>query len=112
LEKVFKKPIPKCQNPQLPNDLRPISILLTLSKVIEKIANKQISNFLESTGQFDPNQSGFKSNHNTETALLKITEDIREGLDKNEISILTLLDFSKAFNTVNHNILLAKLSFL
>lgn len=55
-------------------------------------------------------QSGFRQNRSTTTALLNVTEDIRIGLNKNNASVLVLLDFSKAFDSVNHNILISKLN--
>jgi hypothetical protein len=106
---LYKKarvhPLPKCSNPVNEKDYRPISILPVLSKVIEKIVFEQLTQFIHP----DPFQSGFKAHHSTGTALLKITEDIRAALDKQQITILALLDFSKAFDTVDHDILIAKL---
>jgi len=55
-------------------------------------------------------KSGFRKNRSCTTAVLKITEDIRLKMDRCNITLLTLLDFSKAFDTVKHEILLTKLS--
>ena len=60
----------------------------------------------------DPYQSGFRTGHSTTTALLKVTEDIREAMDPRELTVLTLLDFSKAFDTVDHDLLIQKLKHL
>jgi hypothetical protein len=60
----------------------------------------------------DPNQSAYKVNHSTATALLKITEDIFEAIDDCDITLLILLDFSKAFDTVNHRLLIEKMKIL
>ncbi|CAK1590978.1 unnamed protein product [Parnassius mnemosyne] len=57
-------------------------------------------------------QSGFRSGHSTTTALVRITDDIRLGMDNQQVTVLTLLDFSKAFNTVDFDVLLAVLSSL
>lgn len=57
-------------------------------------------------------QSGFRKGHSTTTALVKITDDIRLGMENRQLTVLTLLDFSNAFNTVNFDILLALLSSL
>jgi hypothetical protein len=106
------KPIPKIPFPLNEMDYRPISLLCTLSKIIEKIANKQICQYLAQHSLLDPYQSAYKSNHSCATAHLKITEDILDGIDDSEVALLVLLDFSKAFDTVNHKLLLEKLSIL
>ena len=106
------KPIPKIPFPLTETDFRPISLLCTLSKIIEKIANKQIRQYLTQHSFLDPYQSAYKSNHSCATAHLKITDDILDGMDDSEAALLVLLDFSKAFDTVNHKLLLEKLSIL
>lgn len=58
------------------------------------------------------NQSGFRPFHSCTSALLKVTDDLRAALDRDQINFLTLLDFSKAFDTVNHQQLLLKLRLL
>ena len=95
-----------------PSDFRPISLLPCLSKIIEKLVNIQIVAYITKHSFLDPNQSAYKKNHSTQTALLKLCEDIYDVIDDSEISLLVLLDFSKAFDTVNHELLLAKLDIL
>ena len=111
-KKAIIKPIPKVTVPICPSEYRPISLLPALSKIIEKLANKQIIAYLTLHDLLDPNQSAYKKNHGTQTALLKLTEDIYDAIDDSEITLLILLDFSKAFDTVNHKLLLAKLNIL
>ena len=108
----YIKPIPKVTIPISASDYRPISLLPALSKIIEKLANKQIVYYLVKHDLLDPSQSAYKKNHSTQTALLKLTEDIYDAIDDSEITLLVLLDFSKAFDTVNHRLLLAKLNIL
>lgn len=102
-------PIAKKSNPVLPADYRPVSILPTLSKVFEKILTKQIIGHLDRKCLLSPFQSGFRPNHSCATAMVKILDDIRQQFDRGYLTILCLLDFSKAFDRVNHNILCTKL---
>lgn len=111
-KKAVVIPIPKINLPLVPSEYRPISLLSVLSKIIEKIAAKQIVSYLSFHSLFDANQSAYRINHGCPTALLKVTDDIYQALDNGEIGVLTLLDYSKAFNCANHNIILAKLKSL
>ena len=106
------KPIKKCLNPLSPSDYRPISILPAMSKVLEKLVCSQIVKYLNLNNLMDCYQSGFRSQHSTATALLKVTDDLFQGIDESKISLLVLIDYSKAFDRVNHNILLAKMESL
>lgn len=103
-------PIPKVREPKSPADFRPISILPFLSKAFERLVKTQMSAHLETNRLLSTHQSGFRSGRSTTTALLDITENIRADIDARRISIVVLLDFSKAFDTVNHTFLLRKLS--
>ena len=105
-------PIPKVDYPSKEKDFRPISLLCTISKILEKIANKQILVYLIKHALLDTCQSAYKPHHGCITALLKVVDDILDGIDDSEATLLVLLDFSKAFDTVNHRLLLEKLSIL
>ena len=111
-KKALITPIPKCEIPLQESDFRPISLLPTFSKILEKAANIQIVAYLLKYDLLDPYQSAYKKNHSTFTALLKITDDILDSIDDSEITLLIFLDFSKAFDTVNHKILIEKLRIL
>jgi Reverse transcriptase (RNA-dependent DNA polymerase) len=91
-------PIAKVADPE---DYRPISILPALSKALEMLMRHQMVDFLESTNAVDFFQSGFRTGHSTATALLCVTDDIYKNLDEGMFAMLVLLDFSKAFDTVN-----------
>jgi hypothetical protein len=110
--KAFVIPLPKISNPTVLSNFRPISILPFLSKVAEAVAHKQLSHFIFSHNLLSPYQSGFRPCHSTSTALLKVTEDIRRGMESQLVTVLILIDFSNAFNTVDHEILLALLEHL
>ena len=102
-------PIPKKGIPVSFSDYRPISILPFLSKIFEKLVHRQLSAFLNCNNLLNPLQSGFRPGHSTATALVKISDDIRMGMEKQQLTVLTLLDFSNAFNTVDYDILLGLL---
>jgi retron-type reverse transcriptase len=94
------------------NDLknyRPVSNLSVLSKVLEKIVLQQLNEHLSFNKLMQSHQSAYRSGHSTETALLKIMNDILISLDKRNVSLLTLLDLSAAFDTIDHAILLKRL---
>ncbi|KAJ8735149.1 hypothetical protein PYW08_014399 [Mythimna loreyi] len=108
--KAYVRPLPKVPNPSLPGHFRPISILPFLSKVLEACVHKQFSQFVYQNCLISPFQSGFRPGHSTVTALLKVTDDIRRGMEDTKVTTLVLIDFSNAFNTVSHEILLSILS--
>ena len=88
---------------------RPISILSSFSKIYEKLMHIRISNFLESNNSIYECQYGFRSGRSCEQALLNAQNILLESLSKQQISLLLLIDFSKAFDMVDHSILLYKL---
>jgi len=93
------------------NNYRPISILPTFSKIFEKIACKQLYNFLEKYSILNPNQFGFRFNRSTVQAINRQLQYIYNNVDANNITLSIFLDFKKAFDTVDHQILLSKLHF-
>ena len=88
---------------------RPISLLSAFSKFFEKIMQHRVSNFLNANGSLHENQYGFRSGRSCEHALLLAQNEIISTLSKNQIAMLLLIDFSKAFDMVDHKILLHKL---
>jgi hypothetical protein len=108
-KEAIVKPIPKVTNPTKASDYRPISLLPAFSKISEKIAAKQMAQFLQEHKLLDKLQSAYRISHSTTTALLTVSDDIFKALDDSEVVLLTLLDYSKAFDTANHRLILAKL---
>jgi len=94
---------------ELNNDYKPISMLSFLSKVFENLMSLQIQLYLANNSLLNEKQSGFRQKWSCITAITYIVEDIRQKLDRNCVTFLTLLDHSKAFGSVNHNILCTKL---
>jgi hypothetical protein len=97
-------------DPDLPSSYRPISNLTYLSKLIERVVAFQLVNYLEANGLMPKNQSGFRRGHSTETLLLRLMSDLHGAMDRGQVTLLALLDVSAAFDTVDHHILLTRLS--
>lgn len=101
------KPIPKIPDPKEMKDLRPISILPVLSKILERVMCEQLRTYLDQHHILPSEQSGFRPFHSCGSALLNIKDDILRAKDAGLITALVLFDFSKAFDTINHSMLLA-----
>ena len=114
--KIFKTakcvPIYKGCNldPLEPESYRPISILNALNKVYEKIIHEQIYKYLETEKLLPEFQYGFRKNHNTSQAILDYVNTIHKNSKINQVSIAIFMDLSKAFDTVNKQILSTKLT--
>ena len=93
-----------------PSNYRQISILPTVSKIFEKHVNKHLMGYLNKYKFLNENQSGFRSKHSCQTALIKLIDKWMECIDKGDIVGTLFLDFRKAFDLVDHKILLNKLS--
>lgn len=104
-------PLPKCISVNSLSDLRPISILPIISKVLEKIVHKQLFEFVNINNIIHENQSGFRGGHSTSTALTRVVDDIVINADKKKVTAVVLLDFSKAFDTISHELMCAKLKY-
>ena len=94
----------KANNVDIGN-FRPISLLNSISKIIEKCVFNQLFKYFETNNLFYPSQYGYRKDHSTETACLELIDKIHQQLDKKETPICMFLDLSKAFDTLNHTIL-------
>ena len=88
---------------------RPVSNLPFISKVLEQVVDKRIEAHLNSHSLHEPQQSAYKKFHSTETALVRVQNDILQALDNNENTMLVILDLSAAFDTIDHQKLLSTL---
>ena len=101
---IYKKgDLSKCEN------YRPISLLSNISKIFERVMYVRVEDFLKSSEILYNFQFGFRKQYSTNHALLSIVEKIRESLDNNRFVCGVFIDLEKAFDTVNHAILLSKL---
>ena len=102
-------PIYKAKDKQSLTNYRPISLLPNISKILEKVVHKRIYTFLTSKNILYNSQYGFRNDHSTNQAMAEFLACVLKGFEHNEYTLALFLDLSKAFDTIDHNILLAKL---
>ena len=96
-------------DPNVLKNFRPVSNLPFLSKILEKIVLHQLNRYVNKFNLNEEFQSAYKEFHSTETALIKVVNDLAINADNNEVTILCLLDLSAAFDTIDHTILMKRL---
>src|SRR4051812_24957170 len=89
---------------------RPISNLNFISKILERIIHNRLNQHLTSFPSLSPFQSAYRKFHSAETALHRIYNDLLVSISQHKLSALVLLDLSAAFDTIDHNILLSRLT--
>ena len=111
----FKKscitPIYKgCGSRSEPSNYRPISVVITIAKILEKFIKAQIVSYFTAYNLFTPSQTAYLKHHSTQTALHKLIDNCLTNIDQGYVNILTMLDLSKGFDILNRDILTYKLS--
>ena len=102
-------PIPKSGNLSMVKNYRPISLLPLPGKILEKLVHSQLSNYLDAERLLSPNQHGFRKGRSTINSIAQLTDFVNKKLDSHLPTLVTYIDFRKAFDCVQHPMLLKKL---
>ena len=102
-------PIYKNNDQSEVSNYRPVSVLSVFSKIFERVIYNRIYNHFNENNLFYTKQFGFRKNHSTEHAIIEIVDQITKGFENNNFTLGLFIDLSKAFDTVDHFILLEKI---
>ena len=110
-KKALLKPLIKKSmlDPNIMKHYRPVSNMDFISKLLEKVVADQLETHLSSNNLYEHLQSAYRRYHSTETALLKVSNDVLKVINDDNVCLLVLLDLSAAFDTIDHGILLERL---
>ena len=109
LKVALVTPIFKANERNKFENYRPISVLTCFSKLLEKLMYKRLIKFIETHKILSKHQYGFRKNRSTEHAIIELVDNITRAIDEGKYTVGIFLDLSKAFDTINHNILISKL---
>ena len=104
-------PLRKGGDPTDVNNLRPVSLLPLPGKMAERLMHSHISNFIEAHGLLSDKQGGFRKGRSTIATVASLTDEILLGINNREYTLASFIDLKKAFDTINHKILLKKLPY-
>ena len=110
MKKAIIIPIHKKENPDDISNYRPISILPTLSKILERSAVNQLTEYLEKNNLISPNQHAYRKQHSTITCLTEVINHVYNLLENKKHTAIASLDLSKAFDSIDHELILKKLT--
>ena len=102
-------PLYKSKERYMVTNYRPISLLIMMSKILEKVVYSRVYNFLVETEQLYQSQYGFRTGHSCQNAISELIGNVLKNQEENKLTIGVFIDLSKAFDTLSHNILIKKL---
>ena len=104
-------PLHKKEDKSIMDNYRPVSLLTSISKIFEKVAHKQLTEYFTHNKLFYKSQYGFRYEHSTELASIELVDRVISAFEKKETPLAIYMDLSKAFDTLDHKILLHKLNY-